>query len=191
MRQVVFALIAFYQRFISAFLPPRCRYYPSCSQYAREAVEHHGVGRGLWLGVKRFARCHPFSDSGYDPVPLRFTWFQVPGSRVPGSSVTGSRVPGFEAEGCAGEDSFVDNDRVTVANSQQSVAHRVTRRVDQCIHEHGSTEHIVSGRSNPGQIEKIDNEHMLSNSQHCGRNSIESGRAGLSSTPGQISDLQN
>ena len=69
MHQVVSKLIVLYQRFISPLLPPRCRYYPSCSQYTLEAVASFGTCRGLWLGLKRVARCHPFAASGYDPVP--------------------------------------------------------------------------------------------------------------------------
>jgi putative membrane protein insertion efficiency factor len=69
MRRLVAAVIVFYQRFISILLPPRCRYYPTCSQYALEAVDRFGVGRGLWLGAKRLCRCHPWGGSGYDPVP--------------------------------------------------------------------------------------------------------------------------
>lgn len=63
------ALVRFYQLFISPLLPPSCRYTPSCSQYAVEALERHGALRGGWLAVKRIARCHPFRAGGYDPVP--------------------------------------------------------------------------------------------------------------------------
>jgi len=69
MHQVVTAIITFYQRFISPLLPPRCRYYPTCSQYTLEAVTRFGTLRGLWLGFKRVARCHPLASTGYDPVP--------------------------------------------------------------------------------------------------------------------------
>lgn len=60
-----------YQRFISPLIPPRCRFAPSCSQYAVEALRVHGAVRGLWLAVRRLARCHPFNPGGYDPVPGR------------------------------------------------------------------------------------------------------------------------
>jgi putative membrane protein insertion efficiency factor len=60
-----------YQRFISPLIPPRCRFYPSCSQYAVESLRVHGAARGLWLTVRRLARCHPFNPGGYDPVPGR------------------------------------------------------------------------------------------------------------------------
>lgn len=56
-------------RLVSANLAPRCRYHPSCSEYALDALEHHGAGRGGWLAVRRLARCHPWGGSGYDPVP--------------------------------------------------------------------------------------------------------------------------
>jgi uncharacterized protein len=60
-----------YQRFISPLLGPRCRFAPSCSAYALEALRRHGAARGLWLAVRRLARCHPFNPGGYDPVPAR------------------------------------------------------------------------------------------------------------------------
>ena len=68
-----------YQRFISPLIPPRCRFAPSCSQYAVEALRVHGAVRGLWLTVRRLVRCHPFNPGGYDPVPGR----EVPPSARP------------------------------------------------------------------------------------------------------------
>ena len=65
------ALIRLYQLTISRALPSSCRFYPSCSEYTRQAIERHGLLRGGWLGVKRLARCHPFNPGGYDPVPAR------------------------------------------------------------------------------------------------------------------------
>src|ERR1700751_3390271 len=59
------------RRFISPLLPPVCRFAPSCSEYALEALRVHGAVRGLWLAVRRLARCHPFNPGGYDPVPPR------------------------------------------------------------------------------------------------------------------------
>jgi putative membrane protein insertion efficiency factor len=60
-----------YRRFISPLLPPVCRFAPSCSEYALEALRVHGAVRGLWLAARRLARCHPFNPGGYDPVPPR------------------------------------------------------------------------------------------------------------------------
>ncbi len=62
-------LLQFYKLLVSPVLPPACRYLPSCSDYAAEAIEKHGPLRGLWLAVCRLARCHPWGGSGYDPVP--------------------------------------------------------------------------------------------------------------------------
>jgi len=61
--------IRFYRICISPMIPSRCRYTPTCSEYALEALDKHGPIRGLWLSVKRIARCHPWGSHGYDPVP--------------------------------------------------------------------------------------------------------------------------
>lgn len=62
-------LISAYRKLISPLLAPRCRFYPSCSAYALEAVRVHGAGRGGWMAVRRLSRCHPFHPGGLDPVP--------------------------------------------------------------------------------------------------------------------------
>ena len=69
MKRLILALLRFYKRFISPSLPPSCRFYPTCSEYAYGAIERYGVVKGGWLGVKRLARCHPWNPGGYDPVP--------------------------------------------------------------------------------------------------------------------------
>ena len=69
MRFVLKYLIRGYQLVISPLLGPRCRFYPSCSHYAIEAIETHGSLRGLWLTIKRISRCHPWHEGGFDPVP--------------------------------------------------------------------------------------------------------------------------
>ena len=69
MRAILIALISAYQWFVSPLLGNHCRFYPSCSQYAREAIERHGVRRGIWLAVRRLLRCHPWHPGGVDPVP--------------------------------------------------------------------------------------------------------------------------
>lgn len=62
-------LIKIYQLIISPLLGPKCRYTPTCSYYASEALKKYGVVKGLWLAIKRILRCHPWGGSGYDPVP--------------------------------------------------------------------------------------------------------------------------
>jgi uncharacterized protein len=69
MRALVVILIRLYQWTVSPLLGPRCRFYPSCSQYALEAVVRFGVLKGAWLGLKRLGRCHPWHPGGFDPVP--------------------------------------------------------------------------------------------------------------------------
>jgi putative membrane protein insertion efficiency factor len=75
-RKSLLALIGFYRLFISPLLGQHCRYYPSCSQYAQQAIEIHGAGQGLWLAIKRLARCHPWHEGGVDPVPEKSTHTQ-------------------------------------------------------------------------------------------------------------------
>jgi putative membrane protein insertion efficiency factor len=69
MRKVVAALLRGYKYLISPLMGQNCRFHPSCSDYAREAVLKHGVLRGLWLAMRRVGRCHPWNPGGFDPVP--------------------------------------------------------------------------------------------------------------------------
>ena len=69
MQKLMLSTIGFYQRLISPLLGPRCRFYPTCSHYAAEAVEHHGALRGFWLALKRIGKCHPLHRGGVDLVP--------------------------------------------------------------------------------------------------------------------------
>ncbi len=68
-RRALLAAVRFYSRAISPALPPRCRFYPTCSAYAAEAIERHGAARGSWLALRRLARCAPWHPGGWDPVP--------------------------------------------------------------------------------------------------------------------------
>jgi putative membrane protein insertion efficiency factor len=68
-RALLLGLIRVYQLTLSPWLGTQCRYEPTCSKYAAEALERHGVARGVWLAAKRLGRCHPWGRSGYDPVP--------------------------------------------------------------------------------------------------------------------------
>jgi len=68
-KQIVKAPIRFYRKFISPLKPPTCRFYPSCSLYALQAIDEYGALRGGWMALKRIARCHPFHPGGFDPVP--------------------------------------------------------------------------------------------------------------------------
>jgi putative membrane protein insertion efficiency factor len=68
MQTVVIVLLKGYKRFLSPLLPSACRYYPTCSEYMADAVGKHGAVRGVWMGLMRLGRCHPFHEGGYDPV---------------------------------------------------------------------------------------------------------------------------
>lgn len=68
-RRAMVALLRGYKRFISPLLPPACRFEPTCSVYAREAIERFGAARGSWLALRRLGRCHPLNPGGWDPVP--------------------------------------------------------------------------------------------------------------------------
>ncbi|PYQ30778.1 MAG: membrane protein insertion efficiency factor YidD [Acidobacteria bacterium] len=68
-RSAALLLLRAYKRFLSPLLPPMCRFEPTCSMYTMQAVEKYGAARGVWLGMRRLARCHPFNPGGWDPVP--------------------------------------------------------------------------------------------------------------------------
>ena len=69
MKTVLIALVRFYRYAISPMLGRNCRFHPTCSEYAIEALERHGALRGGWMAAKRVGRCHPFNSGGYEPVP--------------------------------------------------------------------------------------------------------------------------
>jgi putative membrane protein insertion efficiency factor len=69
MQRIIIGVLRAYKLAISPLLPSACRYYPTCSEYMLAAVARHGVLKGIWLGLKRLGRCHPFHTGGYDPVP--------------------------------------------------------------------------------------------------------------------------
>jgi len=68
MQSLLIRLLVFYKRWVSPWLPSACRFHPTCSDYMRQAVERYGAARGLWLGLRRLARCHPLHPGGLDPV---------------------------------------------------------------------------------------------------------------------------
>lgn len=69
MKKIILLLIKLYQKYISIFLGKNCRFYPTCSAYTYEAIEKFGIIKGIFLGIKRIIKCHPFHHGGYDPVP--------------------------------------------------------------------------------------------------------------------------
>jgi putative membrane protein insertion efficiency factor len=69
MKQLLLGVLRAYQYTLRPLLGANCRFYPSCSDYAREAIDRHGAARGSWLAARRIARCHPYHAGGFDPVP--------------------------------------------------------------------------------------------------------------------------
>ena len=68
MKKIFLALIHFYQRYISPLTPPTCRFYPTCSEYSKQAILKYGFLKGSFLSIKRISKCHPFNPGGYDPL---------------------------------------------------------------------------------------------------------------------------
>jgi putative membrane protein insertion efficiency factor len=95
--RMLLGLLAGYRKFVSPLLGPRCRFYPSCSAYAVEAVDLHGAVRGSWLAVRRLARCHPFHPGGLDFVP------GSPRARGSGAEGSASDSPDVADYGIAAE----------------------------------------------------------------------------------------
>jgi uncharacterized protein len=71
MRRVLVAVLSAYRSWVSPMMGPHCRFHPSCSAYAIDAITAHGAARGTWLALRRLAKCQPFFTGGYDPVPMR------------------------------------------------------------------------------------------------------------------------
>ena len=88
-------LIRGYQRAISPLLPPACRYGPTCSQYALEAIEAHGALRGGWLALRRLSRCHPGRAGGYDPVPGVGGGREGGSTQPPGDATTSENLQNY------------------------------------------------------------------------------------------------
>jgi putative membrane protein insertion efficiency factor len=82
MKQALEFLLRMYKRYVSPALPHSCRFVPTCSEYAMEAIDRHGAVKGSWLAAARLLRCHPFAHAGYDPPPQRLGKHELLGTRV-------------------------------------------------------------------------------------------------------------
>ena len=72
-KRIALGFLSFYKAAISPYLPSQCRFHPTCSEYAADAITAHGAARGSWMGLKRILRCNPWASGGFDPVPERQT----------------------------------------------------------------------------------------------------------------------
>jgi len=93
MRSLAVAAVRAYRRFISPLKPPCCRYLPTCSEYAVEAFQIHGVVKGGWLSTRRICRCHPWGGHGYDPVPPVSPTGSAPAAEAPSPAPTEAQAP--------------------------------------------------------------------------------------------------
>jgi uncharacterized protein len=114
-RRALLALIRFYSRAISPALPPRCRFYPTCSAYAAEAIERHGAARGSWLALRRILKCAPWHPGGVDLVPGR------PGTEVRGHT-SSTAVPHHTPRGLTRRPEPATPPASRRANEESSVA---------------------------------------------------------------------
>ena len=92
-KKILLRLIVFYQKIISPILPARCRYYPTCSNYGKQALAWHGVRAGGWLLLKRIGRCHPLGGHGIDFVPLPLASYRY--DYLPSDSISNTSAQGF------------------------------------------------------------------------------------------------
>ncbi|HIF75183.1 MAG TPA: membrane protein insertion efficiency factor YidD [Porticoccaceae bacterium] len=79
--KLLIRLITLYQNSLSLLIGRQCRFYPTCSQYTKEAIEKHGAGKGSWLGIRRICSCHPWHEGGHDPVPDNTDYLSQPSSK--------------------------------------------------------------------------------------------------------------
>ena len=119
-RHALLAAIRFYSRAISPALPPRCRFYPTCSAYAAEAIERHGAARGAWLALRRLLKCAPWHPGGVDPVPGHPP--RAGTAEVSHSSSTAAPVPASAAGGTRRPDRSAPPARRRAQQEESSVA---------------------------------------------------------------------
>ena len=122
-RSGLLAAIGFYSRAISPALPPRCRFYPTCSAYAAEAIARHGAGRGSWLALRRLLKCAPWHPGGVDLVPGVAPADGGPGTTHPShSSSTAEAPPAFPADDARRPDRAFPSRRRRAPYEESSVA---------------------------------------------------------------------